>query len=932
MKSKPSVPKCLSLSMLVIFAALFVAFSLQIQILADTGNKPSSLASDQAVDEEYTRLIKEATTKPEFLSPLASYLPQVEGVPTPKDILGYISGAPGKLTYYEDILKYMNALAEASPNVQVFPIGRTSEGREMIIVAVANKETMSNLRKYKDFLDKLADPRLIKTEEEAEAIIAQAKPVYWLTGNLHSSESGAAEVSMELAYRLAVDENPVIKKIRDNLIVLITPSMEPDGHDKHTDWFYKYNRDITDYSKISRVPYWGKYTFHDNNRDMICISQPEMENAANAYFDWHPIVVQDNHESIAFLYVSSGTGPYNRHYHPSVTSEWNLIAWWEVTRLTSYGMPGVWTHAFWTGWAPNYWSAIAGNHHGIIRFYETFSNSIGNTMERDLEDGRRSVTSREWYRPLPPYKKVLWSMRNNVNYQQTADLEAFYFVAQNKDYFLRNFWKRGLSSYEKGKNEPPYAYIIPSGQKDPLDAANLVNILLKQRVEVHQAKGPVKVKEGKFPAGTYVISMDQPYCTLAQNLLERQKYPEEEGTPRAYDDTGWTLGLHMDVKILEINDKAILDVPLVTISKPVTIKGEVIGGKAAGAYIINNTTINNLLPARQKLKDFKILAAEASFKIKKKSFNAGSMIIPILGDSAEIHQAVQTIARDFGLEVVSSKKVPNVKNHDLDIPRVAIYHTWYSAQDDGWVRFAFDDLGIPFAMIHKDHLKKGNLKDKYDVIIFSNCRGRKGADIVNGLDPEHRGPLAFVKTQEFKHLGTPDSCADITGGMGIEGVSNLQKFVEDGGLLIVLQNPVRLAVDYGLVRGIDIFRTSSKFYNPGSLLQGEVVNERHPITYGYDKKMPIYRSQSGPLLNIEEEKEKYIILRYAKEGNVCLSGIVKSKDEIKGKAAIVDVPVGKGHIVLFTFNPFWRDLSRGNYMFIFNSILNYNDLNVGLEK
>jgi len=922
MFSKASLSRIFSLSLLV----LLTVFSLTLRPSAETESNPSS----QAIDEEYTRLIKEATTKPEFLSPLTSYLPKVEGVPTPKDVLGYIVGAPGKLTYYEDILKYMFALAEASPNVQVFPIGKTSEGREMVIVAVANKETMSNLQKYKDFLAKLADPRLVKTEQEAEEIISQAKPIYWLTCNLHSGESGAAEVSMELAYRLAVDENPLVKKIRDNIIVLITPSMEPDGHEKHTDWFYKHNKDIIDYRKISRVPYWGKYTFHDNNRDMICISQPEMENGADAYFDWHPIVIQDNHESIAFLYVSSGTGPYNRHYHPSVTSEWNLIAWWEVTRLTSYGMPGVWTHAFWTGWAPNYWGAIAGNHHGIIRFYETFGNSIGNTMERDLGEGRRNVTTREWYRPLPPYKKVLWSMRNNVNYQQTADLQAFYFVAKNKEYFLKNFWKRGLSSYEKGKSEPPYAYIIPSGQKDPVDAANLVNVLLKQRIEVHQAKAPVKVKEGEFPAGSYVVRMDQPYRNLAVNLLERQKYPED--APRAYDDTGWTLGLHMDTKTVEIKDKAIFDAPVIPVAMPVIVKGKVVGGKAAGAYIINNTTINNLLPARLKLKEFNALAAEVPFKIRKKSFNAGSMIIPVSGVSEEIHQAVQSIASEFGLEVISAKKLPDVKTHNLDIPRVAIYHTWFSAQDDGWVRYTFDDLGIPFAMIHKDHLKEGNLKDKYDVIIFSNCRGGKGADIVNGLDPEHRGPLAFVKSEEFRHLGTPDSCEDITGGMGLEGVSNLQKFVKEGGLLILLHNPVRLAVDYGMIRGIDIFRTSSNFYNPGSLLRGEVVKKKHPIIYGYDKEMPIFRSQSGPLLRVSKEKEKYIVLRYAKEGEICLSGIVKSDKEIKGKAAVIDVPLDKGHIVLFTFNPFWRDLNHGNYMFVFNAILHYNDLGMDLEN
>jgi len=893
-------------------------------------SKPPYLQNGQAIDEEYTRLIREATTKPEFLSPLTSYLPKVEGVPTPKDVLGSIVGAPGKLTYYEDILKYMTSLDEASPNVRVFPIGKTSEGREMVIVAVSNRETMDNLQKYKDFLDKLADPRIVKTEQEADAVIAQAKPVYWLTGNLHSGESGAAEVSMELAYRLAVDENPVIKAIRDNMIVLITPSMEPDGHDKHTDWFYKYNKDITDYRKISRVPYWGRYTFHDNNRDMISISQPEMENGANAYFEWHPLVLQDNHESIAFLYVSSGTGPYNRHYHPSVTSEWNLIAWWEVTRLTSYGMPGVWTHAFWTGWAPNYWSAIAGNHHGIIRFYETFGNAIGNTMERDLGEGRRSVTSREWYRPLPPYKKVLWSLRNNVNYQQTADLEAFYFVATNKERFLKNFWKRGLSSYEKGKNEPPYAYIIPAGQKDPVDAAFIVNLLLKQKIEVHQAKDSIKVKEGEFPAASYVVRMDQPYRNLAVNLLETQKYPQD--APQAYDDTGWTLGLHMDVKCVEIKDKAIFDAPVALLTGPVEVKGEVQGGKASGAYIINNTTINNMLPARIRLKEYKTLAAEAPFELRKKSFNAGTMIIPVSGASENVHQSVQSVAEEFGLEVVSSKKMPDVKTHELDIPRIAIYHTWTSAQDDGWVRFAFDDLGIPFSMIHKDHVKRGNLKDQYDVIVFSNCRGSRGADIVNGLDPEHRGPLAFVRTEEFKHLGAPDSCGDITGGMGIEGVSHLQSFVNEGGLLILLQNPVRLAVDYGLVRGISILQTSRDFYNPGSLIKGEVVNEKHPVTYGYGKKIHLYRSQSGPLLSVSREKEDYVVLNYAKEGDVCLSGIVKSQDEIKGKAAVLDVPVGKGHILFFTFNPFWRDLNHGNYMFVFNAILNYNDLDAGLEK
>jgi hypothetical protein len=880
----------------------------------------------QELDEEYGRLIAEATTSPEFQSPLTNYLPRVKGVPTPKDVLGYIAGAPGKLTPYKDILDYMHALAKASPNVEVFTIGKTSEGRDMVQVAIADAATMKNLAKYKEVLAKLADPRVTRTEQEADALIAQAKPVYWLTGNLHSPETGAAEMSMELAYRLAVDNNPFIKRIRDNVIVLISPSIEPDGHEKHTEWFYKHNKDITDVGKISRVPYWGKYTFHDNNRDMIVVSQPETQAIVDGYFDWHATVLQDNHESIPLLYVSSGTGPYNPTYEPSVTSEWNLIAWWEVTRLTSWGMPGVWTSAFWDGWTPNYMFSVANNHNSIGRFYETFGNAIGNTMERTIDASAFGATTKEWYRPLPAPEKVLWSMRNNNNYQQSGTIMAFYAVATHKEEFLKNFWRRGLSSYTKGKEQPPHAYVIPSDQKDPVDTAYLVNVLLKQRIEVHESNAPFSAGGTTFPAGSYVVKLDQPYRNFAYDLLGIQRFPEDG--PRAYDDVGWTLGLHMDVKTVEVNDRAILDVPMVRVTQPVKAKGEV-SGQAAGAYIIPNQTVNTLLPARFRLKAFKALAAQEAFTAEGRKFDAGSMIIPVAGASADLHQAMQSVASDFGLRITAAASVPNVRTHELDLPRIAIFHTWHSTQDDGWVRSTFDSLQIPFAMIHKDHMRKGNLKASYDVIVFSNCGGATGAAIVNEIDPAHRGPLSFVKSAGFPSLGTPDAAEDITGGMGIEGVRNLQQFVEEGGLLIALHNPVRVPVDYGMVRGVSIFNTSTAFYNPGSLLKGQVVNPQSPIAYGYDKEIPLYRRHAGPLLTFSPEMEKYVVVRYGKEGDVCLSGLVKSQDEIKGKAAIASVPVGKGHIVLFTFNPLWREKSRGQFAFVFNAIMNYNDLSVG---
>jgi hypothetical protein len=316
------------------------------------------------------------------------------------------------------------------------------------------------------------------------------------------------------------------------------------------------------------------------------------------------------------------------------------------------------------------------------------------------------------------------------------------------------------------------------------------------------------------------------------------------------------------------------------------------------------------------------------------------MILPISGAAGNIHDAVASVAKELGLDVVASVSVPDVATHELEVPRVAVFFTWSSTQDDGWVRFAFDNLNIPFDMIDKDDLREGNLNSKYDVIVMSNARGSKGADIVTGIDPEEHGPLAFVKSAEFKHLGTPASSEDITGGMGIEGVANLQRFVNEGGLLIALHNSVRLPIDYGFVRGVSVAQTTPDFYNPGSLFKGEVVNETHPIAYGFDKNPTIYRS-SGPLLTIggggrfsqpdPEEEKKHVVIRFADEDDLLLSGIVKGKNNIKGKAAIADIPMGKGHVVMFTFNPFWRDLNHGNHMFVFNAILNYNDLDVGAK-
>ena len=533
-------------------------------------------------DEEFARLVREWTTKPEFLSPLVDHLPKAPGVPSPKDVLGYHIGQPKTLTYYADILKYYRALAAASPRVRVMTIGTSDEGRECVVVFVGSEESIANLDRYRGYLGQLADPRPL-TEAQAMEIVGKAKPLYHLIGGLHSGETGPPEMLMELAYRLAADTSPLITGIRNNVIVSITPSAEPDGRDRYVDWYYAYKTGETGEGvSYGGPPYWGKYILHDNNRDFN-FSQPTTRAILDWYLQWHPPVVHELHESVPFLYTFSGQAPQNPTLDPILYGELPWFANFEMAQMIKYGMPGVWTHAFVDMWYPGYMGFMASNHNGMLRMYETFGNGGANTMKRRITGGEGGMgagagqTSREWYRPLPPYAEVEWSLRNNTNYMETGVLSALELTAAFPKVVLENFYRKSRNSIESGKKDAPFGYVIPAGGRDQTRVAWVVNILRMQGIEVGRATAEVRVKEGSFPAGSFIVKRDQPYGRLAKILLEKQVFPDPN--LRTYDDTGWTMGLMTNTDVKEIADKAILDVPVQPVTK-VAIEGTVSG--AAG--------------------------------------------------------------------------------------------------------------------------------------------------------------------------------------------------------------------------------------------------------------------------------------------------------------------------------------------------------------
>jgi hypothetical protein len=346
----------------------------------------------QKQDPDFAKAYAQWTSEPRYGSPLVDHLPLAEGVPTPRDVLGYFIGAPKKLTYYADILRYYRALAAASPRVKIESIGRSDENRELVVVWISSEPNLANLERNRANLARIADPRGLD-DDEVRRLIQTTKPHYHLMGGLHSGETGPSEMLMELAYRLVVETSPLINQIRDNVIVSITPVADPDGRDRNVDWFYR-GLDMTAARQAEArpaadtaagaqagaggrgggpgVPYWGKYVYHDNNRD-INLSQVSMRAITDWYFAAHPPIMHDLHESLALLYTYSGGAPQNPNLDPILFSELPFFSNWEMAQMTKWGMPGVYTHAFMDGWSPGYLGSVAYNHNGMMRMYETQS-------------------------------------------------------------------------------------------------------------------------------------------------------------------------------------------------------------------------------------------------------------------------------------------------------------------------------------------------------------------------------------------------------------------------------------------------------------------------------------------------------------------------------------------------------------------------------
>ena len=867
----------------------------------------------QAIDAEYTAKIRELTpTDPKwrFTTELVDYLPASSTVPTPLKVLGYVPGTVGKLSHVADINRYFRAVAAAAPSrSRLVSLGMSDENREELVLAVADEETIRRLDEYRAMAARLADPRGLSTAERAR-LVREAKPIYWVLGSIHSPETGSPEMLMELAYRMVVDDGDFIRTIRSNVITLITPVQEVDGRDRMVDL---YNQ-----SKALKVPnrnliYWGKYTAHDNNRDGMVVSQRITQNYMKGFLHWRPTITHDLHESVPFLYISTGTGPYNDEFDPITIAEWHTLAYNEITELTRRGLAGVWTHGFYDGWAPNYMMSITQFHNSTGRFYETYTSSGADCQTVNLGAAQ---TERQWYRPNPAVNGVRWCIRSNLNYQQSGVLLGLKYVADHRTTFIENNIAKAERMIARGRTSAPYAFVIPRNQRHAAEAADLVNLFRTHAAEIHEATSDFTVQGGPrvvedrgphlastsgaqattasasnpVPARDSTASRDTAAAALGRPATDSASAAAQPGSANAARGGGrqgraaaatpvsvragdWIVRMDqpytqmirtmLAVQRYKANDPQPYDDTGWTLDELRHVETHTIPDSSILAKPMRPVTTDATIAGRvegtgstlllKHLGDWRSAVfpwkAGSRVTVAESTFSVNGATYPAGTFMVTDGARARDAIRELALVGTAVATAPTVRSHAISLPRIAYIHTWQETQNEGWVRYSLDRMAIPYTYIADQKLRNAGALDRYDVVIFPHS-GQGGMSIVNGR-PMIGPPIPWRASRETPHLGKWDETDDIRPGMGLEGAAAVRRFVERGGLLLVEGSTSRFPIELGLTPSVTEFQ-SRTLGARGAVFRAEKVESASPILYGYDanQHFPVYFNQT-PLLQIQ---------------------------------------------------------------------------------
>ena len=769
---------------------------------------------------------------------LALLWPATAAVPTPESHFGHKIGADRILLDWDKVVSYFRVVEKNSDRLRVEELGKTVEGRPFIAVTIAEPDTLRNLDRYREIQQRLADPR-ITTEPEAEDLIARGKTVVLLTCSIHSTEVASTHSAVEFAYRLLTEDKPRYRAILHDTILVLVPSLNPDGVDIVTRW---YRRTLgTAYEGASPPELYHRYLGHDNNRDWYIFSQPETRlTVGKLHNAWHPQIVYDVHQQGQYasrLFVPPWLDPIEPNVDAILAQEMNMIGTAMASDLTAAGKKGIAIHGAYDFWSPaRHYQAF---HAGLRILTESASARLATpvTIRRDqLEKNALgySAQDRSW-NFLEPWEGGDWRLRDIIDYQLVAFESCLYQAAIHREELLRNFYRVGRRAIER---TTPAAFFIPAKQRDPGATRRLLETLDFGMVEI-----------GRAQDGAHVISMAQPYSSFAKALLERQNYPDMRQAPggqpvRPYDVTAHTLPLLMGVDVE-------------TLERPF-----------AGALVREHC------PALEAPESFSASDTDSWLTINRVWKSGGAVWRdPASGDFA-------TTPKGAGWK-------------QLRRPRIGVYKSFVPSMDEGWTRWLLEQFGFDYTSVGNPRLQSGHLRGAFDVLVFPD---QPVNDLVNG----------------YAKGAMPD---EFTGGLGDAGASALREFASDGGTIVFFNRSTAYAVQRLGIKARNVVEgvSNSDFYSPGSLLHVE-LNTRHPLALGLPREIAVWSEQS-PAWDAAEPVARY------PDSQILASGWLMGEKFLAGRAALLDVPLGAGHVLLFGMRPQYRGQSYQTFKLFFNSLI-----------
>ena len=838
-----------------------------------------------------------------FTALLASApLARAADIPTPESVLGFKVGAERKLADWAQIVDYFRKLDAAAGRVKIDGEGKTTLGKPFLAVVITSEKNMANLEAIRQANLRLSDPRGL-SDEEAAKLIATGKTIIAHNHGIHATEVAAPQTSMELAYLLATSQDPRILDILDKTVIIMLPGHNPDGTQMVVDW---YKKSLGTEWEGEEVPFlYHHYNGHDNNRDWYMFTQAESQATATLLYDrWKPQIVHDLHQmgsNAARIFAPPYVDPWEPSVDPSLIAATNTIGTYIAARLTAEGKVGAVVNAMYDGFSPARQYPV--NHGGVRILTECASAKMATPIDLKFENLGAGIgydaKKASWNFPAP-WMGGTWRLRDIVDYQISASLALLEHGARNRDYWLQNFLavnRRAVARKE------PFAVVVSADQKDPVTAAKFLEVMKWNAVEVQRAKAAFTADGKSYPAGSYVISMQQPSSGIAKSLTERQKYPDLRQYPggppqRPYDVTAHTLPLLLNVDATAVKDSFNAD--LEKVSEAPIAKGGIAGQGSHFAFGHRNS---DLMAAYRLMKSGVAVSwATEPFTSAGKSYPAGTLLIAVAARVKAL-----PVFETLGVKAEGVRFKPAPKMLALKTPRVGLYQSYVASMDEGWTRFVFDkSLNLDYKTLHDKDIRAGNLRAAFDAIILPDSTAKQMID----------GHQAGHMAEEF------------VGGLGEPGVAALKAFAEGGGTLVAFNNATELLTQMGAPAknvlagfggrrggGNSLGPDSAQFYCPGAILDTK-VDPTSPLAAGMDARSIVW-FEGSPAFELTGGKS---VLTYDSD-HALLSGWLLGGKLLNGKSALVEAPMGQGKVVLFGFRPQYRAQSWATYIPMVNALL-----------